>query len=56
MAINMFVSSAEEAFMKIPPATTKSYKEEYGIQSSNGTLEALAYLFSEDIENKSGIK
>ena len=39
MAINMFVSSAKEAFMRIPPAATKMYREEFGLQKSDGIEE-----------------
>jgi hypothetical protein len=39
MAIDMFVSSAEEAFMKILPATKKAHREEYGLQNSDGIEE-----------------
>ena len=39
MAINMFVSSAEEAFMRIPQVAPKMYREECGFQNSDGIEE-----------------
>ena len=40
MAIDVFISSAEEAFRKILPATTKAHQEEYSLQNSDG-IEAI---------------
>ena len=41
MAIDMFVSSAKEAFMRIPPAATKMYREEFDLQNSDGIEEIM---------------
>jgi hypothetical protein len=53
MVVDMFVSSAEEAFMKISPTATLAYREEYGLQNSDGIEEIKEELKRERAETLS---
>lgn len=50
MVVNMFVSSSEEAFMKVPLAATKAHWEEYRLQNSDGIEEIKEVLKQERAE------
>ena len=50
MVVDMFVSSSEEALMKVPLAATKAHREEYRLQNSDGIEEIKEVLKRERAE------